>query len=77
MEAVFVFARATGRTVVLPPDDNFYFPDPGVASKDYFQHKNGFDDFFPIAEMMRRLGPNACITMEEFLRLEVLKKSFP
>jgi hypothetical protein len=27
LEAIFVFARATGRTVVMPPDEAFYFPD--------------------------------------------------
>jgi hypothetical protein len=26
-EAIFVFARATGRTIVMPPDEAFYFPD--------------------------------------------------
>ena len=58
LEAVFVFARATGRTVVLPADDNFYFPEPGVAPKDFFQHTNGYDDFFPLDEMRKRLGPD-------------------
>ena len=58
LEAVFVFARATGRTVVLPADDNFYFPEPGVDPKDFFQHTNGYDDFFPLDEMRKRLGPD-------------------
>ena len=34
---MFVFARATGRTVVMPFDEAFYFPDPGVDKKDYWK----------------------------------------
>jgi len=70
LEAIFVFARATGRTVVMPPDEAFYFPDPGVDKKDYFQHTNGYDDFFPLDEMRERLGPDSVISMKEFLEAE-------
>jgi hypothetical protein len=42
----------------------------GVDKKDYFQHKNGYGDFFPLEEMKRRLGPDSIITMKEFLERE-------
>jgi hypothetical protein len=41
-----------------------------VDKKDYFQHTNGYDDFFPLDEMRRRLGPSSVITMREFLERE-------
>ena len=70
-EAIAVFARATGRTLVLPPKEPFYFPDPGVAKKDFFQHSASFEDFFPLESMKSHI-PGSIISMTEFLDRECL-----
>ena len=68
-ETVAVFARATGRTLVLPKKEALYFPDPGVQASEYFKHSNSFSDFFPLEELRRRI-PGSLITMNEFLERE-------
>lgn len=61
MEIIFVFAAATGRTLVLPPKAPFYLLGTGA------EHAKSFGNFFPLShpEFAKRLR---VITMEEFLQ---------
>jgi hypothetical protein len=63
MEIIFVFAAATGRTLVLPPDTPFYLlgDTDGMGSKHH-----GFADFIDIGKIQ---GLDI-ITMTEFLQIE-------
>ncbi|KAL7509068.1 hypothetical protein ACHAXN_006099 [Cyclotella atomus] len=63
MEIIFVFAAATGRTLVLPPDAPFYLltENEGKGSK---QH--GFADFIDV----RKIQGLDIITMTKFLERE-------
>ena len=64
MEVIFIFALATGRTLVLPPDTKLYL----LAKGDGDLHK-GFADFFPLyTNEFKRLVP--IISMEEFVKRE-------
>lgn len=78
METVLVFAAATGRTLVLPPDQGMYLLDKGKGH----QNAHHFSDFFPF-ERIKKDGVVNVISMEEFLakeaitgQLRVTEKSF-
>lgn len=60
METVIVFAAATGRTLVLPPDQPFYLLDKGSGH----QNAHHFSDFFPFDDIRRRVR---VIEMHEFM----------
>lgn len=64
LETVFIFAAATGRTLVLPPAAPLY-----LMNKDKEEKHKGFGDFFPLhtEEFDKRVS---VITMEEFLEIE-------
>ena len=64
METVFVFAAATGRTLVLPPEQPMY-----LLNKDAKDNFHSFMDFFPLSELGSRMD---IISMEEFLTREGL-----
>eukprot|EP01032_Pedospumella_encystans_P026070 gene26070-29448_t len=63
MELVLVFAYATGRTLVLPPDQPMYLLNKGKGH----QKAHSFADFFPFDYINQRMS---VITMEEFMRRE-------
>lgn len=63
MEIVLVFAYATGRILVLPPDQPMYLLNKG---KGHDKHHN-FRDFFPFDRISTRVP---VISMEEFMALE-------
>eukprot|EP00602_Paraphysomonas_sp_CaronLab_P009442 CAMPEP_0185029864 /NCGR_PEP_ID=MMETSP1103-20130426/16460_1 /TAXON_ID=36769 /ORGANISM="Paraphysomonas bandaiensis, Strain Caron Lab Isolate" /LENGTH=543 /DNA_ID=CAMNT_0027564775 /DNA_START=130 /DNA_END=1758 /DNA_ORIENTATION=+ len=65
MEMVVVFAAATGRTLVLPPDQGMYLLDKGKG------HENAhhFSDFFPFDRIVEDRVVDV-ISMEEFLAKE-------
>mmetsp|Transcript_6259 Transcript_6259/g.9354 ORF Transcript_6259/g.9354 Transcript_6259/m.9354 type:complete len:451 (-) Transcript_6259:1628-2980(-) len=65
MELVLVFAYATGRTLVLPPDQPMYLLNAGKGP----QKSHSFADFFPF-QLIRQRFP--VISMEEFLRREAI-----
>ena len=71
-EAVMIFAHATGRTLVMPPNMVFYLLDKGKDNKSTF-HK--FFDFRKVKEGMN------IITMEDFIenvaKKGLLKISYP
>ena len=62
-ETILVFALATGRIFVLPPDQPMYLLNKGKGKANH----HGFDDYFPFNEIKKRLP---VITMEEFMRRE-------
>ena len=67
LEIVIVFAKATGRTLVLPPDTPFYLLSKKVEGKKKKQH--GFADFLDLDnEALLKQVP--MISMKEFLELE-------
>jgi len=63
MELVMVFAFATGRTLVLPPDQPMYLLNQGAGH----QKQHSFADFFPFSFLSQRMS---VITMETFLQRE-------
>ncbi|RYG66531.1 hypothetical protein EON64_09565 [archaeon] len=65
MELVLVFAYATGRTLVLPPDQPMYLLQAGKGH----QKAHSFADFFPFEKIQERMS---VITMEEFLQREAV-----
>lgn len=65
MELVLVLAFATGRTLVLPPDQPMYLLNAGQKH----QKAHGFDDFFPFQYIRKRMK---VISMEDFLRQEAV-----
>lgn len=66
MELVLVFAAATGRTLVLPPDQPMYLLNKGKGH----QKAHSFADFFPF-DFIRERVP--VIEMKEFMEKEALK----
>lgn len=65
MELVLVFAYATGRTLVLPPDQPMYLLNKGKGH----QKAHSFADFFPFDYINQRMN---VISMEEFMRREAV-----
>jgi len=65
MELVIVFAAATGRILVLPPDQPMYLLDKGKGH----QKAHSFADFFPFDYINKRLQ---VITMDEFMAREAI-----
>ena len=63
METVVVFAAATGRTLVLPPDQPMYLLNAGKGH----QKAHSFADFFPF-DLINKRSP--VISMEEFMGRE-------
>ncbi|KAJ1422622.1 GDP-fucose protein O-fucosyltransferase-domain-containing protein [Ochromonadaceae sp. CCMP2298] len=63
MELVVVFAYATGRTLVLPPDQPMYLLNKGKGH----QKVHSFADFFPFELIQKRVS---VISMEQYLALE-------
>ena len=68
-ETILVFALATGRIFVLPPDQPMYLLNKGKGSDNH----HGFDDYFPFEEIKKRLP---VITMEEFMKREAVTGHF-
>jgi len=64
MEIIFVFAAATGRTLVLPPDQPLYLLKADSAKK-----QRGFGDFFALDHPAFK-DKLEIITTEEFLKRE-------
>ena len=64
-EIILVFALATGRTFVLPPDQPMYLLNKGKGQENH----HGFEDYFPFDEIRKRLD---VIDMEEFMRREAV-----
>jgi hypothetical protein len=65
MELVLVFAYATGRTFVMPPDQPMYLLNQGKGH----QKAHGFIDFFPFDYIKKRIE---VISMEEFMAREAV-----
>ena len=65
MELVLVFAYATGRTLVLPPDQPMYLLNQGKGH----QKAHSFADFFPFDYIQERMN---VISMEEFMAKEAV-----
>jgi hypothetical protein len=65
METVLVMAIATGRTLVLPPDQPLYLLNKGKGHENH----HSFADFFPFEEIRKRLP---VISMKEFLEKEAI-----
>jgi hypothetical protein len=63
MEVITVFAYATSRTLVLPPEAPIYLLSTGTSS----QKTLSFSDFFPFDALAQRMK---IISMEEFLERE-------
>jgi len=63
MELVLVFAAASGRTLVLPPDQPMYLLNKGKGK----QQHHSFADFFPFEYIATRVP---VISMKEFIDLE-------
>lgn len=71
LEIVIVFAAATGRTLVLPPDTPFYLLTKNTGPKKSSRH-HGFADFLDLESVgLRKKVP--MITMKEFLEREGTK----
>ena len=68
LEIVIVFAAATGRTLVLPPDTPFYLLNKKQVGKKNSRH-HGFADFIDLESEALRKKVNM-ITMKEFLEQE-------
>lgn len=63
MELILVFCAATGRTLVMPPDQPMYLLNKGKGH----QKEHSFMDFFPF-DHISQIMP--VITMEKFMQLE-------
>jgi GDP-fucose protein O-fucosyltransferase len=69
METVLALAVATGRTLVLPPEQRMY-----LLAKNRGEMKTDFSfmDFFPMKELATENAALHMITMEEFLQQEAM-----
>ncbi|KAL9191271.1 hypothetical protein ACHAXT_000977 [Thalassiosira profunda] len=72
LEIVIVFAAATGRTLVLPPDTPFYLISKTFEGK----RQKGFADFLDLDDSEALRKKVKMITMTEFLALEGDGKMF-
>jgi len=70
METVMVFAHATGRILVMPPEQQMY-----LLNKDETKHSHGFADFFQLQDIADE-GWMEIIEMEDFLREYAMKGMF-
>jgi hypothetical protein len=72
METVLGLGIATGRTLVLPPEQRMY-----LLGKDRSKQKSnfGFDDFFPMEELARENDGLKIISTKEFLEAEAMTGS--
>lgn len=70
MELVLVFAAATGRTLVLPPDQPMYLLNQGKGH----QKAHNFADFFPFDLISKTTVP--VITMQEYMLTEGISSGF-
>jgi hypothetical protein len=68
-EVVVVFAHATGRTLVLPPDSVLYLL---IENKKWKDNKSNLDDFFDLKKLTNGLD---IISMDEFLKTEAIPGS--
>jgi len=69
METVVVMAHATGRTLVMPPQQRMYLL--GRGTKEHKKHF-GFADFYHLESLSDEHRGLEIITMEEFLKREAL-----
>uniref|UniRef100_A0A7S2HX61 O-fucosyltransferase family protein n=1 Tax=Helicotheca tamesis TaxID=374047 RepID=A0A7S2HX61_9STRA len=65
LETIFIIAAASGRTLVLPPDQPLY-----LLKSDKSKKQRGFADFFPVHSSSFEKSKLKIITTEEFLRRE-------
>ena len=65
METVLVMAAATGRTLVLPPDQPLYLLNKGKGH----DNQHSFADFFPFEEIKHRVP---VISMKDFMEREAI-----
>ena len=65
METVLVMAAATGRILVLPPDQPLYLLNKGKGH----DNQHSFADFFPFEEIRKRMP---VISMKEFFEREAI-----
>jgi GDP-fucose protein O-fucosyltransferase len=65
MESVLVMAAATGRTLVLPPDQPLYLLNKGKGH----DNQHSFADFFPFDEIRKRVN---VISIKEFFEREAV-----
>jgi len=69
-ETAVVLAVGTGRTLVLPPDMNFYLlTDPGASSKKSF----GFQNFYDLVSIAKEHAGLEIISFEKFLKDEAMQ----
>ena len=69
VEVVVVFAHATGRTLVLPPDSILYLL---IKNKKSGDNKSNLDDFYDMGQLLDGLD---IMTMSEFLKREAVTGS--
>ncbi|KAG7368743.1 GDP-fucose protein O-fucosyltransferase [Nitzschia inconspicua] len=72
METAVALAHAMGRILVLPPEQNMYLLDKDEAEKNRFT----FRKFFPFDDLAEEHPAVDVISMDEFLKREVLTGSF-
>ena len=65
-ETMVIFAHASGRTLVLPPDQNMYLLNKGAAKS----RKFGFADFYPLEGLRQAVPGFKMMTMDAFLEQE-------
>ncbi|GFH56455.1 hypothetical protein CTEN210_12931 [Chaetoceros tenuissimus] len=66
-ETILVLAHATGRTLVLPPEQEMYLLTDGEGKKSFT-----FNDFFHLESISREHKGMNIITMEEFLKKKAI-----
>ena len=69
METVVALAHATGRTLVMPPEQRMYLL--GKGKKEHKKHF-GFGDFYHLESLSDEHKGLDIISMEEFLKREAM-----